>query len=53
MTFDRQDLLIELRKLAAAGDERADHEAADLALLKFIDDEQVTEAWEAIPKWFA
>lgn len=54
MTYDRQDLLIELRKLNVPdGDEEIMHSEADKALLRFIDDEQITAAYEAIPKWYA
>lgn len=53
MTYDKQDLLLDLRRLAADDDKEARHAEADMALLKFIDDEHVTAAYEAIdPRWF-
>lgn len=54
MTYDKQDLLLDLRKLAApGGDQEIQHGEADRALLRFIDDERVTAAFDAIEKWYA
>lgn len=58
MTYDKQDLLLDLRKLGATGSQAQHtipeaHRLADVALLKFIDDEHVTAAYEAIDKDYA
>lgn len=58
MTYDKQDLLLDLRKIKARLDgaqtdqERA-HERADELLIRYIDDEHITAAYEAIPRWYA
>ena len=53
----REDLLQTLRDIAAGAEghvpgERP-HYAADVALLKFIDDPEITAAFEAIEKWWS
>lgn len=54
MTYDKQDLLLDLRRLAGEDDAEARHIEADDLLLKFIDDEHVTAAYEAIdPRWYS
>lgn len=53
MTYDRQDLLIELRTLSNSDDPEYAHGRADAALLRFIDDEQIFAAYEEVPKWYA
>lgn len=37
----------------AAGDEERAHVLADQALLEFINDREVTDAFEAIERWYA
>jgi hypothetical protein len=49
----RDELLAELRKLTKGGDEEINHCRADSLLLEFIDDPEVTEAFDAIDKWYA
>jgi hypothetical protein len=39
--------------LDARGDPAAAHHEADLALLDFIDDPEITMAWSRIRKWWA
>lgn len=34
-------------------DHTSDHKAADWALLRYINVPEITEAFEAIPKWYA
>lgn len=45
-----EHLLYELRLLG--GDREADHLEADRLLLEYIDDPEVTKAFENIPKWY-
>jgi hypothetical protein len=45
VTYDKQDLLLDLRKLAADDDCEDAHFQADKALLKFVDDEHITAAF--------
>lgn len=59
MTYDKQDLLLDLRKIEGRslspdgeGDTVSDHREADEALLRFIDDEQIKAAYDAIGKWY-
>lgn len=48
MTYDKQDLLLDLRRIATDPDiECARYEAAQL-LVRFIDDEHITQAYQAI-----
>lgn len=50
----RDELLAALRKLQGeGGDREANHEEADAALLEFINDKEITEAFDAIEKWYA
>jgi hypothetical protein len=49
--MDKEMLLKILRNIS--GDEEADHVHADRALLDFINDEEVREAFNDIPKWYA
>lgn len=52
MTRHREKLLEKLRALRLEDPERG-HIDADQALLDYIDDPEVTEAFEAIGKWYA
>jgi hypothetical protein len=54
----REELLTLLRALAAKADRdeddpEDDHPAADKALLTFINDPEVTAAFDAIRKWYS
>ena len=49
----RDALLAELRKQAESGDPEVAHGRADDALLAYIDDREVAEAYQAIDKWYA
>lgn len=49
---NRRELLATLHDLMD-GDEERNHIAADKALLEYIDDPAVTEAFDAIYKWYA
>lgn len=35
------------------GDEECDHVDADALLIEYINDPQVTETYQSIPKWYA
>lgn len=45
--------LLEKLRACNTGDEEVDHANADDALLEFINDPEVTVAFEAIDKWYA
>jgi hypothetical protein len=51
----RDELLTELRRceVFSEDDEEVAHWDADKALLKFINDPEITEAFEAIRRWYA
>lgn len=50
----RDELLESLRELAKEErDCESSHSAADEALLAFINDEEVTKAFESIRKWYS
>lgn len=49
----KTELLALLEALQNSGDTEAAHIDADEALLKFIADPEVTEAYEQIDKWYA
>lgn len=49
----RQKLLTTLRELAKLGDAEVAHGKADDALLDYINDEEVRQAYDAIDKWYA
>lgn len=50
--MEREDLLALLRAQKAA-DPEAGHMVADQALLEYIDDAEIRQAFEAITKWYA
>ncbi len=54
---ERDRCLATLKNIAlrqqTARDEEADHSLADAALLELIDDREISEAWDAISKWYA
>lgn len=45
MTYDKQDLLLDLRRLTAEPDRAVAQRAAELALLRYVDDEHITAAF--------
>jgi hypothetical protein len=50
--MSRDELLDALRELRG-GDPEGGHAEADRLLLRFIGDDEITEAFEAIEKWYA
>lgn len=51
--MNKAELLEELAKLNDLDDEETAHVKADKLLLRFIDDADVTLAYEKIDKWYA
>ena len=49
----KDELLERLRELAKDGDHEAAHGRADAALIDFINDPEIAEAFDAIEKWYA
>lgn len=49
----RDELLVRLRECAANGDIEGAHGDADKALLQYIGDVEITEAWLSVEKWYA
>lgn len=49
----KAELLELLRRCAEDDDEETAHIRADGALLQFIDDPEIKEAYEAIDKWYS
>ena len=49
----RDELLTKLIACQDDDDREKAHVEADEALLEYIDDEKITEAWRNLPKWFA
>jgi hypothetical protein len=50
----KEQLVAALRRLSQGlVDEEIAHGNADRLLLEYINEAEVTEAWENIPKWFA
>lgn len=51
----RDELLFKLRELGARPipEEAVDHSIADDLLLEFIDDSDIKEAYDKIPKWYS
>lgn len=49
----KSELIKRLKALAGEGDPECVHGIADDLLLDFIGDDEVTEAFEAIDKWYA
>jgi hypothetical protein len=55
MNTKRDELLKLLHSLASTGDgdpERA-HSLADAAILEYLADEEISKAYDAVPKWYA
>lgn len=49
----KQELLEKLEELHDGWDHEANHSIADKLLLEFINDPEVTEAFDKIEKWYA
>jgi hypothetical protein len=49
----RNHLLIRLRELGKGGDQEINHALADQALLDYIDDPEISAAFDAVEKWYA
>ena len=50
--MNKEELLELLRSLKGA-DEEAEHSSADIALLEYIDDKEISEAFDNVKKWYA
>ena len=50
--MEKEELLKKLKKLYKVTDPAKDHIEADKLLLEFINDKEVTEAYNAIYKWY-
>ena len=48
----RDELLVKLRKLARKRDTEESHMEADNALTDYINDDEITKAYDAISKWY-
>ena len=53
MPITREQLLAWLKINAESGDPETTHAAADRLLLRFIGDPEITEAFNALEKWYA
>jgi hypothetical protein len=51
--LDRAALLHLLRDLQSTREPESAHAVADRALLAYINDPDITEAYGAVPKWYA
>jgi Glu-tRNA(Gln) amidotransferase subunit E-like FAD-binding protein len=51
--ISREELIRILKELANNDDFEIAHSAADSLLLSYIDDEEITEAFDNIGKWYA
>lgn len=49
----RDDLIEILKDLAKSDDYEVTHSLADLALVKYINDNEIEEAYDNIGKWYA
>ena len=49
----RDELLTKLRECAETPDPEVAHELADEALIEYINDAAVTEAFEQVDRWYA
>lgn len=50
---DKESLLNALRECRDSGDTEGAHSDADDALLAFIGDAEIKEAYREVPKWYA
>lgn len=51
--ISKDDLLKELRELKSLGDVEEAHVEADELVLKYINDKEIEEAYEGVPKWYS
>ena len=49
----RQELITRLHMLADEQDIEVAHERADTALLAYIDDAEIADAYDALTRWYA
>lgn len=49
----KEELLTKLEACAQDGDVEASHSDADDALIEYINDPEIAEAYHAVPKWYA
>lgn len=49
----KEQLLAQLKEFARSADTEGAHSDADSALLRFINDPEVSKAYDAIEKWYA
>lgn len=49
----RAETLVKLRELANDTDAEESHSEADGLILRYIADEEIGEAWAAVPKWYS
>lgn len=49
----RDDLIEILKDLAKDDDYEVTHSLADLALVKYINDNEIEEAYDSVGKWYA
>lgn len=52
-TTKKEALLKKLKEFKALGDTEAAHGYADDALIEYINDKEITKAYESIDKWYA
>ena len=51
--MDKNKLINELTILQSDDDNEEAHKKADNLLLEFINDEEITSAFEDVPRWYA
>ena len=51
--MSKEELIVKLKELHGSGDTEAVHGIADDLLLKYINDKEIAEAYEKVPKWYA
>lgn len=51
--MEKQELIEKLKKLRTTDDIEASHSDADDLLLKYINDTDISNAYEEVPKWYA
>jgi len=49
----KENLIKELKRLSKNEDTHQDHIDADELLLKYIDDNEISDAYDEIAKWYA
>lgn len=51
--MEKEELINKLNELSESGDTEMAHLRADKALLEYIDDEEISEAYNSWGKWYA